>query len=65
MPANFDREPAKIYAFASRGRLSLSTSRKGAEPASHLASLHNSKTVFGDGWYHDAAIAEADLARKR
>ncbi len=64
MTANVQRETAKIYEFPVGGRAGRET-RLGhhlglTNLEREMALLPN--TVYGDSWYHDVAIAEADPA---
>jgi hypothetical protein len=49
---------AQIYQFPPRGRFALN-----AEPRTNLESQPLVKVVAGSGWYHDAAIQEAERPR--
>lgn len=62
MSANRTRQTATILPFTGRVRLDRLDGRKHAErtPASPAAPA----MTFGAGWYHDAAIREADPDRK-
>jgi hypothetical protein len=59
MTANFDRESAKIYQFPVRGRFAASQ-REETKPNSKLTSQQVVRVAVGSGWYHDAAIQEAE-----
>ena len=59
MTANSDRESAKIYQFPARGRIAAS---QRDEAKATLASQQAVKVAVGSGWYHDAAIQEAERA---
>jgi hypothetical protein len=57
---------AKIYQFPVRGRAPIGGDRQDVVKASaDVASLRLPKTVAGSGWYHEAAIQEAQRAVKR
>ncbi|AZN99964.1 DUF2735 domain-containing protein [Mesorhizobium sp. M9A.F.Ca.ET.002.03.1.2] len=58
------RQSAKILMFPVAARASASNLSGKAKFAAELASLRNVTTDFGSGWYHDAAIEEAEQARK-
>lgn len=61
-----NRESAKIYAFPARVRTAaVIGGGEQAKPVADLASRRLPKTVFGSGWYHDAAIEEAAQQPKR
>ena len=64
MATSIQRETAKIYEFPTGGRAGR-TSRLGG----HLGMTNLEREmaelpdiVYGDSWYHDAAIAESDPA---
>lgn len=63
MAANSDCESAKIYQFPARGRFAASQ-REETKATSMLASQQVVKVAVGSGWYHDAAIEEAEHGRK-
>ncbi len=63
MTANVQRETAKIYEFPIGGRAGRLDAHFGLTNLEReMAELPT--TVYGDGWYHDAAIAEDDTAGK-
>jgi hypothetical protein len=62
MTTSISRRSAQIYEFPSRGRFALhgrdeSQLRAAPEPQPLV------KVASGSGWYHDAAIQEADKPR--
>ena len=59
MAQSSHRESAKIYQFPSRDRAGRATRM------ADLASAHVSNADFGGAWYHEAAVQEAEQARKR
>ena len=63
MTANSDRESAKIYQFPVRGRFAASVQRD-EKPTANLTSQQVVKAAAGSGWYHEAAIEEAERTRK-
>jgi hypothetical protein len=63
MTTNSDRESAKIYQFPARGRFSANQ-RDEAKPTATLTSQQVVKAAVGSGWYHEAAIEEAERAQK-
>jgi hypothetical protein len=66
MNTNFFHGSAKIYEFPAGGRASFGGHREGAGSAAEITSIglgRVSKTVFGSGWYHEAAVEEAEQAR--
>ena len=63
MTTNSDRASAKIYQFPARGRFAASQ-REETKATSTLALQQVVKVAVGSGWYHDAAIQEAEHARK-
>jgi hypothetical protein len=58
------RESAKIYQFPAGGRGSKSTGRVPQGKIKELSAQY-AVTDYGSGWYHDAAVREAELASKR
>ena len=58
------RESAKIYQFPAGGRGAKSTGRGPQAKAKELSAQY-AVTDCGSGWYHDAAVREAELAGKR
>ena len=65
MNTNFYRESATIYEFPAGGRAAFGSLRDASKPAADITSLCVPKTVFGSGWYHEAAVEEAERARKK
>lgn len=63
MTTSVERESAKIYQFPARGRASAGDVLAQAKPAADSASPR-AKIVWGSGWYHDAAIQDAEPSRK-
>ena len=62
MTTNSDRESAKIYQFPARGR--FANQRDETKPTATLTSQQVVKAAVGSGWYHDAAIQEAEHTHK-
>ncbi|MCV3209520.1 DUF2735 domain-containing protein [Mesorhizobium sp. YC-39] len=58
------RPSAKILMFPVAARASASNLSGKAKFAAELASLRNVSTDFGDAWYHEVAIEEAEQARE-
>ncbi len=65
MITNFDRGSAKIYQFSARVRTATDGDRGKAKPTADFASPRVSETTFGSGWYHEAAVQDADPVHKR
>lgn len=63
MTTTHHRETAKIYQFPAGGRAAVKAGRNAVQIAEAPARL--SKVVCGGGWYHEAAIQEANPADKR
>ena len=64
MDTGVRRESAKIYQFPVRARVQPDSRDGSTEPgAGPSVALY--KAAVGSGWYHEAAIQEADRARKR
>jgi hypothetical protein len=58
------RPSAKILMFPVAARASASNLGVKAKFAAELASLRDHHLDFGESWYHEAAIQEAEQARK-
>jgi hypothetical protein len=63
MTTSVDRGSAKIYQFPARGRTTAGGYLAETKPAADAASPR-AKIVWGSGWYHDAAIQDAEPNRK-
>jgi hypothetical protein len=59
MKTNISAETAQIYLFPPRGRFALNT-RGESQMRTSLESPPLVKVLGGSGWYHDAAIQEAE-----
>ena len=57
-------ESAKIYQFPLRGRFA-GQRRDGSEAAPTPAYAQVVPTTYGEAWYHEEAIREAEQLRKR
>ncbi len=64
MDTNVRRESAKIYEFPRRPRGLADTYRRGDRLAAELSSVHAPTIEFGSGWYHQAAVEEAQRPGK-
>ena len=67
MTANIYGATAKIYQFPTRGKAGIGENREKAKPVAPVADVTSQRFVDaadGSGWYHEAAIQEADRARK-
>lgn len=64
MTANFYRESAKIYQFPAGGRSALGGHRHEAKPAADFTAPRVANVALGSAWYHEAAIEDAERARK-
>lgn len=56
---------AKIYQFPAQGRATVGGQRQDVRAGADVASLRLPKPVVSSGWYHEAAVQEADRAVKR
>jgi len=65
MTTNFSTGSATIYQFPARLRGSVGGRCEETNVAEDFTSLRIAKTVFGSGWYHEAAVEEAERARKK
>ncbi|WP_375407969.1 DUF2735 domain-containing protein [uncultured Methylobacterium sp.] len=64
MSAASPRESAKIYAFVPRARPMLTGQGPARKPSDDHSTHQQPVCEFGGGWYHDAAIQEADRTRR-
>jgi hypothetical protein len=62
MTINIPRGSAQIYEFPLRGRFALK-GRDGSDPRASVEPQPVVKVASGSGWYHDAAIQEAERPR--
>jgi hypothetical protein len=60
----FRHESAKIYEFPRRARATADGQHEGNKPAVDLRSQQAPVVEFGSGWYHEAAIQDAERTRK-
>ena len=59
MTTDVRRESAKIYQFPVRVRAVAGDHRDSVKPVAQRAP-HAAKVAYGSGWYHDAAIEDAE-----
>ena len=64
MTSGHHRETAKIYQFPARGRLAVDRRREAAKPVLELEAPHDVKIALSGAWYHEAALLEAQPARR-
>jgi len=64
MTTNLGRESAKIYQFPTRAPPSGDGRRGKTKSAVDLKTVQFAEVSFGSGWYHDAAIRDADRNHK-
>ena len=62
MKTSSDRASAQIYQFPARGRVA-EASLDDETPATKPSSPQVVKAAGGSGWYHEAAIEDAERAR--
>jgi hypothetical protein len=62
--ANFYRESAKIYQFPAGGRAAFGGRRHEAKAAADFTALRVANVALGSAWYHEAAVQDAERARK-
>jgi hypothetical protein len=65
MTTSLGRESAKIYQFPVRVRAMAGGHREQAKPVADHMSPRAANAAYGDGWYHEAAVQEAERAVKR
>jgi len=58
------RGSAKIYEFPARGRFAAGGDLDENKSAATFTAPRVAQAVFGSAWYHDAAVQEAEQARK-
>lgn len=58
------QQSAKIYQFPVRSHQTAAGSREQAIPAVNVTGPRLARAAFGSGWYHDAAIQEAERPAK-
>ena len=54
---------AKIYQFPIKPRIARANQQAMARPITELP-IRQARVEFGSGWYHDAAIHDAEPARR-
>jgi len=64
MSTNHSCVSAVIIPFPLRARTTSNEYREAAKPATTFPASLAAKVASGSGWYHEAAIQEADQARK-
>jgi hypothetical protein len=64
MTTSISRGSAQIYEFPPRGRFALN-GRCESQPRADLEPQPLVKMASGSGWYHDAAIQEAEHSRSK
>jgi hypothetical protein len=65
MTTNIYGGTAKIYRFPAGGRAGIGERREQVKPIADVKSQQFADAADGSGWYHEAAIQEAERARKR
>jgi uncharacterized protein DUF2735 len=60
-----NRETAKIYEFPTRARATKSVHQENRKRVADLGSMRVAYAECGSGWYHEAALQDAEPARKR
>ena len=67
MTTNIYGHTAKIYQFPAGGKAGIGERREKAKPIARLPkhSQQFADAAAGSGWYHEAAIQEAERAGKR
>ncbi len=58
------RRTAQIHIFPTRQRATSGSAAEQAEPVGETGT-QPARAVFGSGWYHEAAIEEAERERSR
>ncbi len=65
MTTNNFQQSAKIYQFPVRTPSIVAGSREQATPAVNVTSTRLAKAASSSGWYHDAAIQEAERSARK
>jgi hypothetical protein len=64
MTTSFRHESAKLYIFPTKIPKGAVGRRGLAKPVAELRPQHLPEVEFGGGWYHEAAVQEAERTRK-
>jgi hypothetical protein len=64
MNTSLNHGSAKIYQFPVGGRSALNSHRQAAQASTELAAVRGAKGVTTSGWYHEAAVQEAEQTRE-
>jgi hypothetical protein len=64
MTTNLGRESAKIYQFPARTALGGNGLHGKTKSTADLKTVQLPEVSFGSGWYHEAAIRDADRNHK-
>ncbi|GGC60572.1 DUF2735 domain-containing protein [Chelatococcus reniformis] len=64
MTTGFERPSAQIYQFPLGGRAVLARRRDETRSAAEPTPASTPAIAAGSGWYHEAAMQEADRSRK-
>ena len=64
MSTTFRHEGAKIYEFPRKVRTAAGGPRRQNQSDADLRSRPNPDVEFGSGWYHEAAVQDAERTRK-
>ena len=65
MTTSIHHGSAKIYQFPVKNRATVDGHRDSVTPATLPTSQRISGAAFGDGWYHEEAVQDAERARKK
>ena len=64
MTTNIYGRTAKIYQFPTRAETGIGENRENAKPVADATPQRFADAADGSGWYHEAAIQEAERTRK-
>ncbi len=64
MTTSFRQESAKLYIFPTKIPKGAAGRRGLIKPVAELRPLDLPEVQFGSGWYHEAAVQEAERTRK-
>lgn len=65
MATHLREASARIYEFPKRGRFAIGVDRQDAKADAAIPSPRPPKAVADGGWYHEAAIQDAERVARR
>lgn len=64
MTMSHEGRSAEIYQFPLRGRFAVTSHRHESNSVPSIAPARLATSAFGNNWYHEEAIRDAERARK-